>query len=156
MDEIKLPASTNPRVTAPEFPFRHMLPLQIRFNDIDVLGHMNNGVYLSFFDLGKSHYFMDVMPEGVDWKRINIVVVNINCDFYAPTFLHEHIAVLTTVTHVGEKSFRLEQRIVNSDTGEVKCIGRTVMAGIDLSTGQSAPIERRWIDAISRYEGRSL
>ncbi len=153
---IKLPASQNSRVPEPRFPFRHLVPLQMRFNDIDMLGHLNNGVYIAFFDLGKSRYFLDIMPDGVDWKHINIVVANINCDFHAPTYIYEEIGVVTTVTEMGEKSFVMEQRIVNTKSGEVKCVGRTVMVGFDLATGHSAPIEQKWIDAIERYEGRKL
>ncbi len=155
-EEISLPQSDNPRVPAPQFPFRHMVPLQMRFNDFDMLGHLNNAVYIQFFDLGKSSYFQDVLPQAVDWKHINIVVVNINCDYYAPTYINEPAAVLTTVTRMGEKSFSLEQRIVNTATGEVKCVGRTVMAGIDLTTGKSAPIAEEWIEALQRYERRDL
>lgn len=149
-------SSSNPRVPVPEFPFRHEVPLQIRFNDIDLLGHLNNAVYIQFFDLGKSRYFQDVMPEGVDWRHINIVVANINCDFFAPTYITEPIAVLTTITHMGEKSFALEQRIVNSDNGEVKCIAKTIMVGFDMTTGKSAPIDPRWVEALERYEQRKL
>lgn len=140
----------------PEFPFRHEVPLQIRFNDIDLLGHLNNAVYIQFFDLGKSRYFQDVMPEGVDWRHINIVVANINCDFFAPTYITEPIAVLTTITHMGEKSFALEQRIVNSDNGEVKCIAKTIMVGFDMTTGKSAPIDPKWVEALERHEQRKL
>ncbi len=149
-------SSSNPRVPVPEFPFRHEVPLQIRFNDIDLLGHLNNAVYIQFFDLGKSRYFQDVMPEGVDWRHINIVVANINCDFFAPTYITEPIAVLTTITHMGEKSFALEQRIVNSDNGEVKCIAKTIMVGFDMTTGKSAPIGPKWVEALERYEQRKL
>ncbi|WP_245207040.1 thioesterase family protein [Barnesiella sp. WM24] len=148
--------SSNSRVPVPEFPFRHEVPLQIRFNDIDMLGHLNNSVYIQFFDLGKSSYFQAVLPDGVDWKRINIVVANINCDFFAPTYITEPIAVRTTVTRMGEKSFSLEQRIVNTATEEVKCIGKTIMVGFDLTTGKSAPIEQKWIDALEAYEQRKL
>lgn len=155
-DIVNLPASVNPRVPEALFPFRHAVPLQMRFNDFDMLGHLNNAVYIQFFDLGKSAYFQDVLPEAVDWKHINVVVVNINCDYFAPTYISEHVSVLTTVTRMGEKSFSLEQRIVNTDTGEVKCVARTVMAGIDLTTGKSAPIEPMWVDALQRYECRSL
>ena len=117
----------------------------MRFNDIDMLGHLNNGVYIAFFDLGKSRYFLDIMPDGVDWKH-----------FHAPTYIYEEIGVVTTVTEMGEKSFVMEQRIVNTKSGEVKCVGRTVMVGFDIATGHSAPIEQKWIDAIERYEGRKL
>ncbi len=149
-------STSNPRVPEAEFPFRHSVPLQIRFNDIDLLGHLNNAVYIQFFDLGKSSYFHDVMPGGVDWRHVNIVVANINCDFFAPTYFDESIEVMTTVTRMGEKSFTLEQRIINSATGQVKCICRTVMVGIDPYTGRSTPIENRWIAALEHYENRKL
>ena len=38
-------------------PFRHSIPVQLRFNDIDILGHLNNSVYFTLFDLGKTRYF---------------------------------------------------------------------------------------------------
>ncbi len=143
---------SNPRIPAPLYEFRHRYPLQIRFNDIDMLGHLNNGVYLSFMDLGKTHYFKAVMPKGVDFKKINVVVVNINCDFFAPTYFDEPIEVLTAVTSISQRSFKMEQRIVNSNTGQVKCIGRTVMAGFDPKTAQGAEIEQAWVEALTAYE----
>lgn len=146
----------NQRIPEPKYPFRHRLPLQIRFNDIDMLGHLNNGAYLEFMDLGKTHYFKAVMPDGIDMKRINVVVVNINCDFFAPTYFEEPIEVHTAVTSISQHSFRMEQRIVNSVTGQVKCIGRTVMAGFDPATAQGAEIEPSWVNALTAYEQHPL
>lgn len=151
-----LPQSTNPRVPVPEYPFRHITPVQFRFNDFDMLGHLNNAVYVTLFDLGKSRYFTDIMPKGVDWKRINIVVVNINCDFFAPTYISEPVAVLTQVTDISERSFKMQQRVVNVDTGEVKCVGTTIMAGFNPATAQGAAISLEWINALCAYEGRDL
>ena len=37
--------------------FNHQQAIQIRFNDVDVIGHVNNAVQLSYFDLGKVKYF---------------------------------------------------------------------------------------------------
>lgn len=155
-DIIDLPQSQNPRVPQPRHPFRHAVDLQIRFNDIDMLGHINNSVYLQFMDLGKSRYFMDVMPQGVDWKHVNVVIVNINCNFYAPAYINEPLAVLTNVDSFGDRSFKLEQRIVNRATGEVKCVGHTIMAGFDPATAQSAPIADEWVVALESFERRPL
>ncbi|MDE7397331.1 MAG: acyl-CoA thioesterase, partial [Muribaculum sp.] len=80
----------------------------------------------------------------------------INCDFYAPTFFNEEVGVVTTVTHVGEKSLNLEQRLICLTTGQVKTVCRTVMVGIDLATGHSAVVAREWVDAVSTFEGRKL
>ena len=45
------------------FCFHHTLPIQLRFNDVDKFGHVNNTVYFSFYDLGKTEYFATVCPE---------------------------------------------------------------------------------------------
>ena len=52
--------------------FRHTLPLQLRFNDIDLLGHVNNSVYFSFYDLGKARYFETVKAQNIDWKKAGL------------------------------------------------------------------------------------
>ena len=68
-----------------EIEFHHSLPIQLRFNDVDKFGHVNNTVYFSFYDLGKTEYFASVCP-GVDWEKDGIVVVHIILP-YKPPFL---------------------------------------------------------------------
>lgn len=140
----------------PEINFRHRLPVQIRFNDIDMFGHLNNSVYLQFFDLAKYRYFRKVMGDDFDMRSLAVVIVNINCNFYEPAFLDEPLTVLTAVASIGEKSLTLDQRIVNPRIGHVKCTGTTIMAGIDLTTLQSAPIPDFARRNIIRFEGREM
>lgn len=138
-----------------EYPFHHSLPLQIRFNDIDTLGHVNNTVYFSFFDLGKAKYFLAVRGE-IDWGNANVVIANINCNFLAPIFFNEKIEVQTQVQHVGKSSFKLFQRLLNSDTQEVKCCCTTIMVGFDIAKQCSTPLEQDWIDSLNKFEQRDL
>ena len=49
--------------------FRHIIPLQIRFNDVDKFGHVNNTVYFQFYDTAKTDYIATVC-KGVDWERL--------------------------------------------------------------------------------------
>ena len=144
--------STNPRIPDPTHPNRHRLPVQLRFNDVDMFGHVNNTVYLQFFDLGKVRYFEEVLGADFDKSGLAVVVVNINCDFYEPSFLNERLEVMTQTTHIGEKSITLEQRVVNRTTGAVKCLCRTIMAGFDPKTLQSAPIPDDSRRSIETYE----
>ena len=124
-----------------EIKFNHTLPIQLRFNDVDKFGHVNNTVYFSFYDLGKTEYFASVCPH-VDWQKDGIVVV--------------HIAVQTAVTKIGTKSFHLAQRVIDTETQEVKCICTSVMVTYDLSKHESKPLTEEWIEAICKYEGRDL
>lgn len=138
-----------------EIAFHHILPIQLRFNDVDQFGHVNNTVYFSFYDLGKTDYFQTVCPH-VDWGRDGVVVVHIETDFLAQIRATEPIAVETAVTAIGTKSFDLLQRAVNTQTGEVKCICRSVMVAFDLLQRDSKPLDEEWIEAICRFEGRDL
>ena len=54
-------------------PFHCELPVQLRFSDLDTLGHVNNSVYLNLFDLGKSIYFEQAAGERQDWNNVNVV-----------------------------------------------------------------------------------
>lgn len=144
-------------VPEPEFPFRHNLPIQIRFNDMDMLGHVNNTTYFKFFDLAKCRYFEElVKPEPLDWKKINVVVANINCDFYAPTFFNESIAVCTAVTKIGDKSLRMEQRVYETETGQVKALCHTILVRYDIEKGCSMAITDEWRESIEKFEGHPV
>lgn len=136
--------------------YRHHMPLQMRFNDIDMLGHLNNSVYLTFMDLAKTDYFRKVLGEKLEWDKIGVVIVNINCNFCAPTFFDDTIEVETAVVAIGEKSLTLEQRIYSPDNGQVKCECRTIMSGFDMTTNTSTPILPEWIEAFEAYENRTL
>lgn len=136
------------------FGFRHRQPVQLRFIDIDPLGHVNNAVYFQLMDLAKYKYFSAL--GGVLDGDITVVVVNVNCDFYSPAYLDEPLEVLTAVESIGDKSLRLEQRVVDPASGDVKCVCRTVMAGFDRVAVRGVEIPADWHRRISAFEGREM
>ncbi len=148
--------SDNPRVTPADHPFRHCQPVQIRFTDIDMLGHLNNNVYLIFMDLAKINYFAAVRGAQTTALELNMVVAHVDCDFLSPSFMGDKLEVWTRTVSIGDRSIRLEQRIVDRPTGVTKCIGRTVMAGYDPETAKGAPISERWKKDLETFEQHPL
>ncbi len=144
------------RVPEQKFDFHHRQPIQIRFNDIDLLGHLNNAMYFQFMDLAKVNYFKQFTGDRYDWTKIGLVVAHIDVDFIAPTFINDNIEVLTAVASMSTRSLILEQRVVEATTGEVKCVAHTVMVNFDPSLGKSFPISDEWRNRLSTYEGRQL
>lgn len=138
-----------------EIKFRHTLPIQLRFNDVDKFGHVNNTVYFSFYDLGKTEYFAEVCPD-VDWEKDGIVVVHIEANFVSQIFGSDNVAVQTAVTEIGNKSFHLVQRVIDVKTEEVKCICTSIMVLFDLEKHESKPLGEERIEAICAYEGKDL
>lgn len=146
----------NPFYIEPVAPFKHTMNVQIRFNDIDALGHVNNAVYMEFFDLGKANYFTEVNGGPVDWRTANVVVANVNCNYLAPIYFHEPMAVQTQAVYLHDRSLKLLQQLINTKTGEVKCQCQVVMVGFDVKNGTSAPIADDWKEKLTTYEARSL
>lgn len=156
MVSIELPSEPGTRVPDAKYPFKHYLPLQTRFNDFDMLGHINNAVYFTFFDMGKAHYFEAVNNGPIDWHNVGVVIANTNCDFYKPIFFDDTVAVVTTMVALGKKSFKLEQRVINAKTRltHARCI--TVMAAYDPRTLKSAEVPTSWVENATRFEGRTF
>ena len=138
-----------------EISFKHSIPIQLRSSDMDRFGHINNAVYFTFYDLGKTNY-IETVCSGVDWEKEAIVVVQINVSFMSQIYGTDHIAVQTAVTSIGTKSFELAQRVVDTRTGDVKCFCRSVMVTYDLVKHESKPLTEEWIKAICDYEGKDL
>ncbi|MCC8146490.1 MAG: acyl-CoA thioesterase [Bacteroidales bacterium] len=131
--------------------FRHTLPIQLRFNDIDKFGHVNNTVYFTYYDLGKAEYFASVYP-GLNWDKDGVVVVHIEADFLSQISVNGQIAVQTAVTKIGNKSMTLVQQVIDLETKEVKCICKSILVAFDLEKNESKEIPEDWKSAIAAYE----
>lgn len=124
----------------------HLLPLQLRFNDIDMMGHVNNAVYLEFFDLGKEHFFTEA---GVDLygQDFTLMIVHIDVDFCRQTRFADRIGVTTQVSRFGNKSVEFVQHIVSlaadgsiADEAHPIATCKTVLSGYSRATQRSAVV----------------
>lgn len=129
----------------------HRLKLQLRFNDIDILGHLNNTVYFSLYDLGKARYMEEAGLRERGPKAPTSVIADVHCTYFVPIHYGDDIYVTTRCTEVGDKHFVLEQQLVD-EAGEVRSQCRTVMVYIDPSTGHSAPLPSDFREKIARYD----
>lgn len=136
--------------------FRTTLPIQIRFNDIDPLGHINNSQYFSYFDLGKTMYFEELRGLAINWLEGFIVIAHMDVDFLRPIFYKEPITVDSKITKLGEKSGVFLQQIRNTATGEIKCRCESVFVTFDAETQKPVPINHLWRAAISKFEGKEM
>ena len=133
--------------------FNHITPIQLRFNDFDALGHVNNSVYFSFYDLGKTTYFDKVLPTVSASKEVGVVIANIQVSFVLPVYPGENVAVETAVVEIGNKSFKLFQELIDVETNEVKCICQTIMVCFDAKTKTTRLISDEWRKAMADFEG---
>lgn len=118
---------------------KHTLPIQIRFNDVDQMGHVNNAVIMEYFDLGKEVFFQQhgMPPEKADFT---VMIVHFEVDFHSQIRFHDCIAVETVIEGIGNKSLKVLQHIVDTASGRICATCHTVMSGFRRSTGKSEVI----------------
>lgn len=134
------------------FKFYHYCPLQIRFNDIDTLGHATNSVYQQYFDLGRMEYFSDVLQEQMDWQEEGLILVSININYLAPVKLYDEIEVRTKIVKLGNKSLEMVQQVYNLTNQSVAAESKSIMVGFSGKIQQSIPVAERWRKRIANFE----
>lgn len=130
--------------------FPHVVPVEIRFNDIDILGHVNNTVYFSFYDTGKAWFFNKIVDWDIDWKTVETVIANVECTYLSPLMFGEDIVVGTMCEELHDRSFHILQVLADAKTGVIKSACRSVMVSFDSATQKSAPMPARWRRALER------
>ena len=113
--------------------------IQPRFADYDMFGHLNNGAYLAYADLGKVEFFSRVLDEPFEPAKTGIVIAHIELDFLMQTLPSQTVEVHTRCTHVGTSSISIEQQIVD-EKGRAHAKISSVMVQLDTTTGASKPI----------------
>jgi acyl-CoA thioester hydrolase len=135
-----------------DYQFYHRTPVQIRFNDVDVMGHVNNSVYQHYFDIARLQYFEQVFGYRLDWHDEVLVLVRIEIDFVKPVFMYDPIQILTKVYGLGNKSLKMEQRLVGEQDDDIRCRSHAVLSGFDYEKGESVPLLDEWRERIGKFE----
>ncbi|MCL4330392.1 MAG: acyl-CoA thioesterase [Candidatus Thermoplasmatota archaeon] len=101
------------------------ISLQVRYRDLDSLGHVNNAVYLSYFEMGRINFFMD-MELDFNPESVNFVLAHVSIDFRKSITLFDSIMQETWIQKTGRTSVTFRHRIVSSADGSEFCTGETI------------------------------
>lgn len=123
-------------------------PIQMRFADVDMLGHVNNVNQQHYLDVGKTDFFRRLLGIESYREKEGLITVATSSNYQAQIRLYEPIVVRTTVRQIGNKSFTLSQQIVNSENQEIKTDSSAVMVTFDFEKQESIPIPPKWRTAL--------
>lgn len=147
-------------VRLPDYNFT--IPIDVRFRDLDAMGHLNNAVAFTFFEQARTRYWLSLMGDSRDPKAIGFIVVRAECDYVSPALLGESLLVGCKVSSVGRStSFTFDYEIVCVDSdrdaqARLVCRGRTVQALYDWKLLKTVPLSEELRGRIESREGRTL
>jgi acyl-CoA thioester hydrolase len=110
----------------------------VAFRDIDALGHVNNAVYLSYFEQARIGYSFRLM-NGATLNDLTFILAEANVAYLRPTYFGDQLEVGVRVSEIGTKSFVMEYGLRNQH-GEIVARGRTVQVWFDYAARCSMPV----------------
>jgi len=136
----------------PEF---HTSHIQVRFADIDKLGHVNNANYLTYFEIARMQFFEDEFKNvtDLDWKTKGLILAKTEVEFLVPVLLEDKVEIETFCTKIGNKSFDLAYRVfrINDNTRMLAAKGASVLVAYNYLEQKSIPVEESWKKELSKF-----
>jgi acyl-CoA thioester hydrolase len=130
--------------------YPHLQPVQTRWMDNDVYGHLNNVVYYSYFDSVINRWLIE--QGGLDVQRGDRIglCVESRCSYLRPLAYPEPLEAGLRVAHLGRSSVRYQIAIFAAGSDEAAAQGEFVHVFVDRATRRAAEMPPRIRAALER------
>lgn len=132
--------------------FRFKLPLATRWSDMDEMRHINNAVYLTYFEQSRAYYFQEVCQW--DWDKDGFILGSAHLNYHMPLKFPDTAFIYARISKVGTKSMEMEYAVVKEQDGTeiVMTTGYTTLVMFDYKTNKSIPVPERIRTLLHDYE----
>jgi acyl-CoA thioester hydrolase len=115
-----------------------VVPHDVIFRDVDAFGHVNNAVFLTYFEIARTLLWFDV-SGGRTAYDIGFIVVRAECDFRRQIAM-EPIEICVRFGELRETSFDTHYEIRKNGGREIAATGRVVVVLFDWARRSKMPI----------------
>ena len=120
--------------------YKYKTTIDTRFADFDMMGHVNNAVYFTYFEVARTKYWKQAIQW--DWKKTGVVIAKASIEYLKPVVLADRLSVYVRTSRIGKSSFDLEYLLIKLVDGhEAICAkGKTICVAFDYGNKVSIPI----------------
>lgn len=133
--------------------FRFRQKVEMRWSDIDEMHHVNNAVYLTYFEQARVFYFQESC--NWNWESDGAILASATVNYIVPLCFPENAYTYVRTSRLGSKSIELEYVIVRENQDGSKTLittGYTTMVTFDYKTQKSILIPQHIKEKIQTYE----
>ncbi|HUV77414.1 MAG TPA: acyl-CoA thioesterase [Desulfobacterales bacterium] len=125
--------------------------IEVRFRDLDALGHVNNAVFFTYFEEGRKNFSKKIFKVS-DLSDFSFIMAHIRCDYLKPIKFNGHITLKMWVKHIGNRSFSFEYKLIDSkDESMVYATGESVQVCYDYTADTSMAVTDKMREAMAQY-----
>ena len=129
-----------------------VVPWQVIFRDIDVFGHVNNAVYLTYFEWARARLWFS-LTGGSMASDIGFIVARTECDFRQQISL-EPIDICVRVGEIRTTSFETLYEIRKDNGRQLAATGKVIVVQFDWKKQMKTPISEELRQKVLQLQER--
>lgn len=129
-----------------DYPFE--IPVEVRFRDLDPMGHVNNAVYATYFEMGRAAFFREVLGV-IDAGGFDFILARLEIDYLRPALMSDDLKLGLRIGSVGKTSFTFEYLL--GAQGEDVASGRSVQVFFDYDRKAKKPVPEAFREKIRHF-----
>ena len=130
--------------------YPHTAPLQTRWKDNDVYGHVNNVEFYSYFDTAINAWLIAEGGLDIEGGGVIGVCAESHCEFSAAVAFPDALEVHLRVGKLGRSSVRYELAVARAGEREPVATGHFVHVFVDRESRRPVPIPEPLRGALER------
>jgi acyl-CoA thioester hydrolase len=127
------------------------LPDFVRYGDLDTYNHVNNKVYMAWFENLRTLYMQGLGIDFDDIKDIKPVVRSAYIEFDAAMFSGEEYITLCKTSKLGRTSFTIEYAVWCN--GGIRVTGNTAIVMVNADVTATKPVPDAMRDILINRDG---
>ena len=127
--------------------YRSWVAHTIRYNDLDPLGHVNNAVYSTFLEAGRTAFLQPLFKEHGD-SHLDVVLARVILDYRRELTYPGKVDIGTSVKRIGNTSVVFVNGVFEEGTETCSATGEAYLVFFDLQTRKSTPPPPRIREAL--------
>jgi acyl-CoA thioester hydrolase len=125
------------------------IKIQVRFSDVDMMGHINNAIYLNYFETARMHFLNAELGSKWNWVQNGIVLRKNEIEYLEPVFLTDVIEIEVRPETIGNTSFTLIYILRVGD--KIKCKGESRLVCYNYNEKTAVQVYPEFKKAFERY-----
>ncbi len=123
------------------------IPIEVRFNDVDGMGHVNNALYLTYLEHCRMRFFTEVAGSKSE-RDFPFILAHAALDYKSPIKMSAQPQVKMWTSRIGGKSWDFDYEIKDRKSGVVYATGKTVQVAYDYKIEKSDVLEGALLDLV--------
>jgi len=118
----------------------YSIPVEVRFNDIDGMGHVNNALFLTYLEHCRMRFFTEEAGSKSE-RDFPFILAHAAIDYRAPLKMGASPVVKMWTSRIGGKSWDFDYEIKDAKTHVVYATAKTVQVAYDYQLEKSDVLE---------------